>query len=47
MFVGFVDALPWDEDMILVCGERWVADEGGEVELLRSCGLNARLVQSY
>ena len=27
-----MDALPWDEDMVLVCGEGWVADEGGEVE---------------
>ena len=31
-----MDALPWGEDMELVCGERWVADEGGEVEW---CGL--------
>ena len=31
-----MDALPWDEDMELVCGERWVADEGREVEW---CGL--------
>ena len=36
MCVGFMDALPWDEDMVFVCGEGWVADEGGEVKW---CGL--------
>ena len=36
MLVGFMDALSWDEDMEFVCGERWVADEGREVEW---CGL--------
>ena len=36
MLVGFMDALPWDEDMEFMCGERWVADEGREVEW---CGL--------
>ena len=36
MCVGFMDALPWNEDMVLVCGERWVADESGEVKW---CGL--------
>ena len=36
MLVGFMDALPWDEDMEFMCGERWVADEGGEVKW---CGL--------
>ena len=36
MLVGFMDALPWDEDMEFMCGERWVADEGREVKW---CGL--------
>ena len=36
MLIGFMDALPWDEDMEFMCGERWVADEGGKVEW---CGL--------
>ena len=33
-----MDALPWGEDMELVCSERWVADEGGEVEWCRLVG---------
>ena len=36
MLVGFMDALSWDKDMVFVCGEGWVADEGREVEW---CGL--------
>ena len=36
MFVGFMDALPWGEDMKFVCSEGWVADEGREVKW---CGL--------
>ena len=38
MFVGFMDALPWDENMVFVCGERWVTDEGREVEWCRLVG---------
>ena len=36
MLIGFMDALPWDEDMEFMCGERWVADKGRKVEW---CGL--------
>ena len=32
VLVSFMDALPWCEDMEFMCGEGWVADEGGEVE---------------
>ena len=34
MLVGFMDALSWGEDIVLVCSEGWVADEGREVKWL-------------